>query len=182
MSSARRTVILGIRQATKEGVRHAGLGKRLSEAVLPKPLLRLMGVNRTSAPTSRRPSTSEATALPCAMIPRAVGAADGRTGAFWPSTGPAAKAQARAPSATALHAARTVTPLERPAKIFSGFLPNDLQKPVRGLIHSLDQAPDGYFTVGVAGFEPTTSSSRTKRAAKLRYTPVSLLSRRRRLL
>src|SRR4051794_22361545 len=32
-----------------------------------------------------------------------------------------------------------------------------------------------YFTVGVAGFEPTTSSSRTKRAAKLRYTPMSLL-------
>src|SRR4051795_3645686 len=27
--------------------------------------------------------------------------------------------------------------------------------------------------VGVAGFEPTTSSSRTKRAAKLRYTPVA---------
>ena len=27
----------------------------------------------------------------------------------------------------------------------------------------------------MAGFEPTTSSSRTKRAAKLRYTPVSLL-------
>src|SRR5918992_3611847 len=26
--------------------------------------------------------------------------------------------------------------------------------------------------VGVAGFEPTTSSSRTKRATKLRYTPV----------
>ena len=26
--------------------------------------------------------------------------------------------------------------------------------------------------VGVAGFEPTASSSRTKRAAKLRYTPV----------
>jgi hypothetical protein len=25
--------------------------------------------------------------------------------------------------------------------------------------------------VGVAGFEPTTSSSRTKRATKLRYTP-----------
>ncbi|GHK04315.1 hypothetical protein SY2F82_61120 [Streptomyces sp. Y2F8-2] len=96
------------------------------------------------------------------QIPRAVGAADGRTGAFWPSTGPAAKAQARAPSATTLHAARTVTPLERPAKIFSGFLPNDLQKPVRGLIHSLDQAPDGYFTVGVAGFEPTTSSSRMR--------------------
>ena len=27
------------------------------------------------------------------------------------------------------------------------------------------------FTVGVAGFEPTTSSSRTKRATKLRHTP-----------
>ena len=26
--------------------------------------------------------------------------------------------------------------------------------------------------VGVAGFEPTTSSSRTKRATKLRHTPV----------
>ena len=28
-----------------------------------------------------------------------------------------------------------------------------------------------FVLVGVAGFEPTTSSSRTKRAAKLRYTP-----------
>ena len=27
------------------------------------------------------------------------------------------------------------------------------------------------FGVGVAGFEPAASSSRTKRAAKLRYTP-----------
>jgi hypothetical protein len=27
------------------------------------------------------------------------------------------------------------------------------------------------FPVGVAGFEPAASSSRTKRAAKLRYTP-----------
>jgi hypothetical protein len=27
------------------------------------------------------------------------------------------------------------------------------------------------FSVGVAGFEPTASSSRTKRATKLRYTP-----------
>ena len=27
------------------------------------------------------------------------------------------------------------------------------------------------FAVGVAGFEPTTSSSRTKRATKLRHTP-----------
>src|SRR5699024_9607765 len=28
-----------------------------------------------------------------------------------------------------------------------------------------------FFLVGVAGFEPTTSSSRTKRATKLRHTP-----------
>jgi hypothetical protein len=27
------------------------------------------------------------------------------------------------------------------------------------------------YVVGVAGFEPAASSSRTKRAAKLRYTP-----------
>jgi hypothetical protein len=33
--------------------------------------------------------------------------------------------------------------------------------------------PDG-LTVGVAGFEPTTSSSRTKRATKLRHTPMAL--------
>ncbi len=34
-------------------------------------------------------------------------------------------------------------------------------------------APElGLFSVGVAGFEPTTSSSRTKRATKLRYTPI----------
>lgn len=26
--------------------------------------------------------------------------------------------------------------------------------------------------VGVAGFEPTTSASRTRRATKLRYTPI----------
>ena len=37
------------------------------------------------------------------------------------------------------------------------------------------QAVDLDLLVGVAGFEPTTSSSRTKRAAKLRYTPMSLL-------
>jgi hypothetical protein len=30
----------------------------------------------------------------------------------------------------------------------------------------------GKSMVGVAGFEPTTSSSRTKRATKLRYTPL----------
>lgn len=35
-----------------------------------------------------------------------------------------------------------------------------------------DPASDLALCVGVAGFEPTTSSSRTKRAAKLRYTPV----------
>ena len=31
-----------------------------------------------------------------------------------------------------------------------------------------------FTTVGVAGFEPTTSSSRTKRATKLRHTPIRL--------
>ncbi len=31
-----------------------------------------------------------------------------------------------------------------------------------------------FWLVGVAGFEPTASSSRTKRAAKLRYTPVQV--------
>lgn len=36
-----------------------------------------------------------------------------------------------------------------------------------------EPASDLAFSVGVAGFEPTTSSSRTKRAAKLRYTPVA---------
>lgn len=35
-----------------------------------------------------------------------------------------------------------------------------------------EPASDLHLCVGVAGFEPTTSSSRTKRAAKLRYTPV----------
>ena len=30
----------------------------------------------------------------------------------------------------------------------------------------------GISRVGVAGFEPTASSSRTKRATKLRHTPV----------
>ncbi len=31
------------------------------------------------------------------------------------------------------------------------------------------------FSVGVAGFEPTTSSSRTTRATGLRYTPNNIL-------
>jgi hypothetical protein len=35
------------------------------------------------------------------------------------------------------------------------------------------RAPDlRLWTVGVAGFEPTASSSRTKRATKLRHTPA----------
>ena len=34
-----------------------------------------------------------------------------------------------------------------------------------------DEGPEIQM-VGVAGFEPTTSSSRTKRATKLRYTPI----------
>ena len=31
--------------------------------------------------------------------------------------------------------------------------------------------PDLYYMVGVAGFEPATFCSRSKRATKLRYTP-----------
>ena len=34
---------------------------------------------------------------------------------------------------------------------------------------------EGVFMVGVTGFEPATSSTRTKRATKLRYTPISRL-------
>ena len=34
----------------------------------------------------------------------------------------------------------------------------------------------GFSFVGVAGFEPTTSSSRTKRATGLRYTPVQQIN------
>ena len=33
----------------------------------------------------------------------------------------------------------------------------------------------GLLIVGVAGFEPTTSSSRTKHATKLRHTPVTTM-------
>lgn len=49
----------------------------------------------------------------------------------------------------------------------TGFVwPRVCQRPIR------DQANGPLTSVGVAGFEPTTSSSRTKRAAKLRYTPI----------
>ena len=41
--------------------------------------------------------------------------------------------------------------------------------PFLGLTDASKLAPFGL--VGVAGFEPTTSSSRTKRATKLRHTP-----------
>ena len=37
--------------------------------------------------------------------------------------------------------------------------------------HTRNLASDLLFLVGVAGFEPTASSSRTKRATKLRHTP-----------
>jgi hypothetical protein len=35
-----------------------------------------------------------------------------------------------------------------------------------------NMASDLYRSVGVTGFEPATSSSRTKRATKLRHTPL----------
>lgn|GEM_PF-2236869 len=37
---------------------------------------------------------------------------------------------------------------------------------------TLKHTGESAYTVGVAGFEPTTSSSRTTRATKLRYTPL----------
>lgn len=59
-----------------------------------------------------------------------------------------------------------------------------LPKPLRAncgppvyLGDEMKKAPTGFLwsgpfhVVGVAGFEPTTSSSRTKRATKLRHTP-----------
>ena len=39
---------------------------------------------------------------------------------------------------------------------------------------SNEKRPLTWAKLGVAGFEPTTSSSRTKRATKLRYTPEML--------
>jgi hypothetical protein len=37
--------------------------------------------------------------------------------------------------------------------------------------HSFQRIAVALYLVGVTGFEPATSSSRTKRAAKLRHTP-----------
>lgn len=70
-----------------------------------------------------------------------------------------------------------VDPLLPVSGMFGNWIPN----PALTLTES-SQGPDPLsrirpltwcFAVGVAGFEPTTSSSRTKRAAKLRYTPMS---------
>jgi hypothetical protein len=45
---------------------------------------------------------------------------------------------------------------------------------ISGMIAAFgDRATAWNFSVGVAGFEPAASSSRTKRAAKLRYTPAT---------
>ena len=41
------------------------------------------------------------------------------------------------------------------------------------LVEDLMSKLMGLLIVGVAGFEPTTSSSRTKRATKLRHTPCA---------
>ena len=42
---------------------------------------------------------------------------------------------------------------------------------LKALVQNLNVTLTRYFTVGVTGFEPATSSSRTKRATKLRHTP-----------
>ena len=49
--------------------------------------------------------------------------------------------------------------------------PEEIKKEFRAGLHLRRPALAWTFLVGVAGFEPTTSSSRTKRATKLRYTP-----------
>jgi hypothetical protein len=42
---------------------------------------------------------------------------------------------------------------------------------LKALVENLNSTLTRHFTVGVTGFEPATSSSRTKRATKLRHTP-----------
>jgi hypothetical protein len=50
--------------------------------------------------------------------------------------------------------------------------PEALGSGIRATLPAWETGPGLLFcSVGVAGFEPTTSSSRTKRATKLRYTP-----------
>lgn len=53
-----------------------------------------------------------------------------------------------------------------------GFADGSRTKDLEAGLLGGEPASDLAVSVGVAGFEPTTSSSRTKRAAKLRYTPV----------
>jgi hypothetical protein len=52
------------------------------------------------------------------------------------------------------------------------WLPKTLRKALRARSTEWIKALTSLNEVGVAGFEPTASSSRTKRATKLRYTPV----------
>jgi hypothetical protein len=50
--------------------------------------------------------------------------------------------------------------------------PRGIRNAIRAGCPSRETGPDLHFcSVGVAGFEPTASSSRTKRATKLRHTP-----------
>ena len=49
---------------------------------------------------------------------------------------------------------------------------------LKALIENLNMILTRRFAVGVTGFEPATSSSRTKRATKLRHTPYRTEPRR----
>jgi hypothetical protein len=49
---------------------------------------------------------------------------------------------------------------------------------LKALVENLNVTLTRHFTVGVTGFEPATSSSRTKRATKLRHTPYRTEPRR----
>ena len=83
-------------------------------------------------------------------------------GPFWPQMPPAGASDLQRHRLDGVGVAGPVGPLG------AALLPNPTQLDKKtGRPQRVDQ-----FLVGVAGFEPTTSSSRTKRATKLRYTPV----------
>ena len=64
--------------------------------------------------------------------------------------------------------------LPMPEIVVAALVPDHQLQRVKPLVENLNVTLTGHFAVGVTGFEPATSSSRTKRATKLRHTPRSL--------
>ena len=64
--------------------------------------------------------------------------------------------------------------LPMPEIAVAALVPDHQLQRVKPLVENLNMTLTGHFAVGVTGFEPATSSSRTKRATKLRHTPRSL--------